>query len=374
MTTVSELNLKGFNNAVTRWARFGPYYAMFPLEFAFKVVERYSQEGDYIIDPFAGRCSSIYAGGVLNRNSVGIEINPVGWLYGKVKSKPATKNNILRRLEDVCLQGKFYKDAVQELPDFFRYCFCDDILSFLLSARETLLWKTRRVDATLMSFILVYLHGKLGEGLSNQMRQTKAMGPTYSINWWRKNGLTMPPVIEPYEFLSKKIEWRYEKGTPDVSQNSHVILGDSSIELTRMSKKAMKDGVKYSLLFTSPPYWSIANYHTDQWLRLWVLGGTTSPKTTGDKHKRRFGSKVDYRHLLTAVFSNCANLMADHSTIYVRTDAREFTQNVTVEILKECFPKHDITIKAKPFKKKTQTELFGDKTKKPGEIDIIMQR
>ena len=58
------------------------YYAMFPLEFAFEVVNTYSQEGDCIIDPFAGRCSSVYAGAVLGRNSWGIEINPVGWLYG----------------------------------------------------------------------------------------------------------------------------------------------------------------------------------------------------------------------------------------------------------------------------------------------------
>ncbi len=31
--------LKGFSTAEARWARFGPYYAMFPLEFAFNVVE-----------------------------------------------------------------------------------------------------------------------------------------------------------------------------------------------------------------------------------------------------------------------------------------------------------------------------------------------
>ena len=59
-----EKILKGFETAESRWARFGPYYAMFPLEFALDVVEKYSKKGDYIIDPFAGRCSSIYAGGV----------------------------------------------------------------------------------------------------------------------------------------------------------------------------------------------------------------------------------------------------------------------------------------------------------------------
>lgn len=37
----TEKILKGFTTAEARWARFGPYYAMFPLEFAFDVVEKF---------------------------------------------------------------------------------------------------------------------------------------------------------------------------------------------------------------------------------------------------------------------------------------------------------------------------------------------
>ena len=85
-----EETYKGFKTAEGRWARFGPYYAMFPLEFAFEVVDKYSKKGDYIIDPFAGRCSSIYAGGVLERNSLGIEIN--GDSARRALSKWAYKN------------------------------------------------------------------------------------------------------------------------------------------------------------------------------------------------------------------------------------------------------------------------------------------
>uniref|UniRef100_UPI000AE9AEE1 site-specific DNA-methyltransferase n=1 Tax=Treponema endosymbiont of Eucomonympha sp. TaxID=1580831 RepID=UPI000AE9AEE1 len=60
--TATEQILKGHKTAESRWARFGPYYAMFPLDFAFSIIENYSKEGDYIIDPFAGRCSSVFAG------------------------------------------------------------------------------------------------------------------------------------------------------------------------------------------------------------------------------------------------------------------------------------------------------------------------
>jgi len=373
MPSLKDLNLKGFSNPVARWARFGPYYAMFPLDFAFEIVEKYSKEGDYIIDPFAGRCSSIYAGSVLGRSSLGIEINPVGWLYGSVKLQPANREKVIDRLLDIYSISTNFKDKIETLPKFFHYCFCDEVLSFLLAVRENLSWRTNEVDATLMSIILVYLHGKLGEGLSNQMRQTKAMGPSYSINWWRKNNLTTPPEINPYKFLLEKINWRYAKGIPELTE-SYVIFGDSSLELQEIVRKAIKNGISFSLLFTSPPYWKITNYHSDQWLRLWLLGGADRPKSTGEKHKRRFNSKEDYYKLLESVFSSCAKSMAERSTIYVRTDAREFTFNTTLEILKNCFPEHEVSIKPKPFKKKTQTELFGDTSKKPGEIDIIMRK
>jgi len=371
MSNLTEINIKGYNNPVARWARFGPYYAMFPLDFAFEVVDKYSKEGDYIIDPFAGRCSSIYAGGVLGRRSWGIEINPVGWLYGKVKLKPADENEVIERLKDIYSLRNKYKNQIKNLPEFFKYCFCNEVLSFLLAARQSMNWEENDVDATLMSIILVYLHGKLGEGLSNQMRQTKSMGPIYSVNWWKKHNFTIAPKINPFEFILKKIKWRYAKGVPNIT-DSYIFLRDSSTEFDAIAKRARKDKIKFSLLFTSPPYWAVTNYYADQWLRLWLLGGTDKPESTGEKHKMRFNSKIDYYNLLETVFSNCAKVMAKNSTVYVRTDAREFTFNSTVEILKKCFPKYNLKTKNKPFKNRTQTELFGDKSKKPGEIDIIL--
>lgn len=370
-----EKILKGFETAEARWARFGPYYAMFPLEFAFDVVEKYSKKGDYIIDPFAGRCSSIYAGGVLGRNSLGIEINPVGWLYGTVKLQPAEKDDVINRLFEVYHKRNYFNRAIQRMPEFYRICYCDEVLKFLLAARAHLKWRTNNIDATLMSILLIYLHGKVGEALSNQMRMTKSMGMNYSIQWWKKNKMTIPPEINPCEFIHKKIEWRYEKGKPKIT-DSAVVFGDSSHELINIAKYAHNNNIKFSLLFTSPPYYSITDYHTDQWLRLWLLGGPENPKSIKDKHKGRFVNKQEYYALIDNVFSLCAKMMKRKSTVYVRTDKREFTFNLTLEILKKHFPHHAIKIVEKPLAEdtKTQTKLFGDKTMKPGEVDIIMTR
>ena len=368
--------LKGHNTAESRWARFGPYYAMFPVDFAFEVVEKYSKKGDYIIDPFAGRCSSIYAGGVLGRVSLGIEINPVGWLFGTVKLQPADKDAVIDRLLEIYNKRNNYAEQSEHMPEFYRICYCDEVLKFLLCARDILNWKNDNVDATLMSILLIYLHAKLGEGLSNQMRMTKSMGMNYSVQWWKSKGIETPPEINPCEFIHKKIEWRYAKGKPQIKFDNRVIFGDSSQELINIANRAIENNIKFSLLFTSPPYCSITDYHSDQWLRLWLLGGNENPQSLKEKHKGRFINKQEYYDLLDNVFGLCAKMMKAKSTIYVRTDKREFTFNSTLEILKKHFPEHKETIIDKPLLEstKTQTKLYGDKSMKPGEVDIVMIR
>ena len=375
MITIEQI-LKGHKTAEARWARFGPYYAMFPVDFAFDVIEKYSKEGDYIIDPFAGRCSSIYAGGVRGRYSLGIEINPVGWLFGTVKLQPADKDDVIDRLLEIYEKRNEYIGQAEQMPEFYKICYCDEVLKFLLCARENLNWKKNSIDATLMSILLVYLHAKLGEGLSNQMRMTKSMGMNYSVQWWKSKGMNIPPEINPCEFIHKKIEWRYEKGKPQIKNDSRVIFGDSSQQLISIADKAIENNIKFSLLFTSPPYCSITDYHADQWLRLWLLGGTENPQSLKEKHKGRFVNKQEYYDLLDCVFGLCEKMMKSKSTIYVRTDKREFTFNSTLEILQKHFPKHKTRIIDKPLKEdtKTQTKLYGDKSMKPGEVDIIMRR
>lgn len=363
--------LNGYGNSISRWLRFGPYYAMFPMEFAFEVIEKYSNPGDYIIDPFFGRGTSIVAASVLGRKSLGIEINPLGWLYTKTKLQPASEQNVIDRLKEVNDYSFRYKNELKKQSQFFRLCFCDDVLKFLISARENLNWKTSKIDATLMSFILVYLHGKIGEGLSNQMKMTKSMGYNYSIEWWLKNGYEKPPIVDPVEFLKKRIEWRYEKGKPNLNHNE-IYLADASKKLKKITQEPQSR--KYSLLFTSPPYWSITNYHVDQWLRLWMLGGEAFPKTMTVKNKGRFLSKPNYIDLLDSVFSASSKLLKKKGVIYVRTDAREFTLKTTKDLLSKHFPAHKQMVKKRPFLNKTQTELFGDKSRKPGEVDIIMIR
>jgi hypothetical protein len=358
---------------VGRWAGIGPYYAMFPVDFAFEVVQKYSTPGQGILDPFAGRASSVYAAAATNRRSLGIEINPVGWLYGKVKLHPAPKARVLSRVESLATIANTIDPAkLGSLPEFFRMCFAPRVLRYLLAARESLHWRRSVTDATVMAVLLVYLHGKEGQALSNQMRQGKSMSPDYSVRWWRERNLT-PPDIAPQEFLRERVAWRYAKGLPELASSS-VILGDSRVAARRVARGVtMGRETPFDLLFTSPPYYAITNYHYDQWLRLWMLGGSDRPVRLEGAYQKRFESRAAYRMLLEDVFGTCAKIMARDATVYVRTDARPFTFQTTLEVLCESFPHKTLETIPRPYRRNTQTALFGDKAQKPGEVDIILR-
>ena len=133
---------------------------------------------------------------------------------------------------------------------------------------------------------------------------------------------------------------------------------------------------KVSLLFTSPPYCAITDYYADQWLRLWLLGGSEKLVYSKEKYKGRFEKRDEYYELLDTVISKCTEILSDDAVICVRTDARKFTLETTLEVLKKNFPNYSITKRVSKLKRKSmsQTALYGNKSSKPAEVDIIMKR
>lgn len=361
-----------FATAAGRWAGVGPYYAMFPTDFADKIVEKFSGLGDRVLDPFAGRASSVFSAAVRGRTATGIEINPVGWVYGQTKLSPAPQDSVEARIAEIARMATSADNGtLDDLPDFFHRCFTSIVLGFLLAARRVLDWVNDPIDRTTMAFILIYLHGKRQSSLSNQMRQSKAMSPDYSLRWWEERSLD-PPNVDPEAFLRKRISWRFEKGLPSLCV-SQVLLGDSC-SLMETVRQEILDGEAphVKLLFTSPPYCGVTNYYYDQWLRMWMLGGPERPSRTGELHKGKFEARAEYENLLRIVFNSASEIMAKDGCVYVRTDARDFTFSTTLAVLEEAFAGWDITTTRQPFTRSTQTALFGDTKPKPGEVDIVL--
>ena len=353
-----------YGDAAGRWARFGPYYAMFPHSFAANVVRKHLPQGGALLDPFMGRGTSIFAAAAAGGTGIGFDISPVAWVYAATKLRPAPQWAVEDRLRRL-VQSTARVDA-DALPEFFHHCFSRGVLEFLLRARAQLQWHRSTVDRTLMAFLLAYLHGKEGEGLSNQMRQAKAMAPDYSVAWWKSHGRT-PPEIDVEPFLLQRIRWRYKHGVID-SGASAAYLGDCRQKL--LPVRAQRD-VRCDLLFTSPPYCGVTDYDYDQWLRLWLAGGAKRPKYSMLDRSGKLRSEKKYRKLLESSFSKASLFMKPNAVIYVRTDARNVTLDATIDALNAAFPKRKWSQINRPFHKETQTSLYGDKELKPGEVDLL---
>lgn len=350
---------------------------MFPVSFADAVVAEFSKPGDVVLDPFAGRGTAVFSAASTNRIGIGIEIHPVGWIYAKTKLATPPKITVVDRLREIarCASQKRFGNAAANLPEFFHYAYSPGIRRFLVAARALLNWRRVNVDRALMALLLVYLHGKYTQALSNQMRQTKAMSPQYAVRWWQEHNFEAPD-LDSVEFMLPRIAWRYAKGVPAIHPSSTVYLGNAVYQLARVQQRIQERTLpRVRLVFTSPPYFGVTNYHYDQWLRNWLLGGPPNAlRIDRGPHGRKFENRDAYRQLLQRVFSGCRAVLARKGTIYVRTDAREFTLETTHKVLLSEFPSASIEQIDARCPRPTQTALFGDHAPKPGEVDLIVQR
>src|SRR5262249_19900506 len=167
-------------------------------------------------------------------------------------------------------------------------------------------------------------------------------------------------------------KWRYARGLPDLLE-SRVYLGDCThkiVGLHTLANRLAPRGAQ--LLFTSPPYFAVTNYHYDQWLRLWMLGGSQLPRKIKGLHRGKLENLGHYRALLLRAFVRARELLARNATVYVRSDSRKATAEVTRDVLRYVFPKHRLVRRLRPLKGKTQTRLFSKCAVSQAEVDFIL--
>lgn len=79
--------------------------------------------------------------------------------------------------------------------------------------------------------------------------------------------------------------------------------------------RSYRDRVR--LVVTSPPYLDITDYHEDQWLRLWFLGGPMKP-ISGQGKDDRHRIVEGYWKFLREAWTGIAPLLQDSAQIVIR--------------------------------------------------------
>ena len=358
----STLDLS-FSTPAGRWARLGPYYAMFPIPFVSEVIRLFAKPGKTVVDPFCGRGTVPFIAMANGVRAVAADINPVAWIYSKTKTDPHPRlDEVKRRIGQI--REAVSPDDCRSEHEFQELAFCTDALAFINASRRELDWRNCRLDRTVAAFLIQHLHDKRGQGLSNQLRHSRAMSPGYCIRWWRSRGYDQPPKIEPHTFLQRRAEWRYAKGIVEPRQTPRpsIGLGSAYDSLPELPSSA-------DLVLTSPPYCNVTNYRSDNWLRLWVLG--EGPSLPDWDSEQKFTDPEKYSIMLSDCFHSTLERCSPQTVWYIRSDARQQTRQIIKNTLDNLLPSHRRYENPAPYQSATQTALYGDGAIKPGEIDLL---
>jgi hypothetical protein len=291
-----------------------PYFAMFPESFVRRNVLAWSKRGDVILDPFSGRGTTVLESLLNGRSAIGCDTNPVAVCLSKAKAEPPQLSTVMERIDELETASRRFASRAPETKDeFFTTCFHEATLRQLLFLKKKLDWRQDRTDCFIAALALGCLHGESHRTelcFSNRMPRTISTKPAYSVRWWNAKGCVAPDR-DVFPILRGSAEYRY--GSPLPGLKGRVVEGD--VRKAGSLLRSYKGKVK--LVITSPPYLDITDYHEDQWLRLWLLGGAARPITgqgKDDRHRR-----VDvYWQFLREAWKGIVPLLQDSAQVVIR--------------------------------------------------------
>jgi DNA methylase len=292
------------------------YRACFKPQLPRFFIERLSQPGDVVYDPFMGRGTTPMEAALLGRVPIGNDINPLSIVMLRPRLAPPTLNEITARLYEID-----FSDA-DECPD--------DLLAFYhpetLRAIGALKKYFRLRRGTPASGPARFDHNshRIGSGIGAPLDPVDEWIEMISLN--RLTGhspgffsvYTLPPNQAVSVKSQLKINAKRNQTPPPrdvvkvILKKSRQLLGDcdsatrktlasvaaKSLLLTTPAAATPKiRSNSISLVVTSPPFLDVVQYADDNWLRCWFAG--IDPKTV----KLTVPKKLDaWKDVMTEVF------------------------------------------------------------------------
>jgi hypothetical protein len=286
-----------------------PYFTMFPLEYPLTHL-RGLPAGSWVLDPFVGRGTTVWASRILGLRVVGVEVSRVGAAQARALLAQARAEEVLGLAEELL------QKPAEPPPEgeFWELAYHPETLREILALRRGLLelGEASGVADLLRLFILGRLHGPIRKTVSyfsNQMPRTYAPKPDYAVGFWRRRGLR-PPRAPVLDVLQRAVR-RYLAGALPPEIEGAVIQADAR----RLDYAAL--GKNFRAVVTSPPYPGMRTYVPDQWLRGWFLGGPPRPEYAY-KDQLAYTSRERYVAELKSVWLGVAKASVPGAKLVVR--------------------------------------------------------
>jgi hypothetical protein len=234
-------------------------------------IERLTQAGEIVYDPFMGRGTTLLEAALLGRVPMGNDVNPLSVVMTKPRLNPPRLGEVEARLKEIDLNDP--ADMPQDLLVFYHPETLEAISSlkkYLMKRRQTYC-----LDAVDEWIELIALNRLTGH--SNGFFSVYTMPPNQAvsaksqrkINEKRKQS---PPKRDVAKIILKKSRILLK----DLDGSGRATLGSVANKTKLMTHGADATpeiaSNSVALVVTSPPFLDIVQYADDNWLRCWFLG------------------------------------------------------------------------------------------------------
>lgn len=215
-----------------------PYPAMMIYPLARHLISTYADEGDTVLDPFVGSGTVLVESQLQNRNSIGMDINPLAILLAKVKTTPLIGYNLMKNLENILSIAKI-NNSVKK-PNFFNLDFwfvpdvIDDLSKLLIEINKVKPIKIRNFFKVSFSETVRY--------------SSKTNNGEFKLVRMKNHENFNPNVLSTFEKISMRNIGKIHKTYPEKIRSTVGVLDWDSREKSNLDEESI------DLLLTSPPY------------------------------------------------------------------------------------------------------------------------
>lgn len=291
-----------------------PYYTMFPLEYPLSILRRYAGQSLSILDPFCGRGTSIYAARIKGHEAFGIDSSPIATAIARAKAANCTAAEVLE-----LAQSLLTDNTPTDLPKgpFWKWAFAPKTFPTVAALRQGLQGRRSQAADVLRAVCLGALHGPLTKDpanssyFSNQMPRTFSTKPDYSIRYWKQNNL-VPREVKVLEVIRKRVErLALDRHFSSPSQ-ARIRTADARWPTSYASFPKDID-----LCISSPPYYGMRTYVSDQWLRNWFIGSVPEVPYHEDRQVSHLSPEA-FSKSLAQVWNCVGNRLTADGRMFIR--------------------------------------------------------
>ena len=272
------------------------YRACFKPQLPRFFIERLTQPGERVYDPFMGRGTTLLEAALLGRVPVGCDANPLSMVLARPRLQPPTFDQIDKRLREIDLSDP--DETSEDLLVFFHA----STLKQIASLRKYLRRKSKHqaLDPVDDWITLVALNRLTGHSPGFFSVYTMPPNQAVSVKSQRKINARRsqtPPPRDVVKIILKKSRILLDDCDSRLRQTLRSVAGSAQLLTQPASATPEIKSDSVALVVTSPPFLNVVDYAGDNWLRCWFLN--IDPATVKLTVPRKL---VDWQIAMTEVF------------------------------------------------------------------------